>query len=245
MKSFKAFENNRGYSFINGALLEVLVKCYNVQDTCINDILVEHRGEEYWTSFDNFFNSVEDYEKGLLAKTWEWYLRNFIDFENDDEQSAWVIKDNHPVRTTIDPEELNVRADADNNLTLGCEVPKQTFKSYERAMMFCDLTVKNDDGTDEFKESLVKAIKPTEEQLTLLCQLRELEKRISDSGLKPLIDTCGDRYFINTANISDCEINDCQVDGMIGLWEVDAEKVPFGYSENPVWYEEYFFYVKR
>ena len=245
MKSFKVFENNRGYSFINGALLEVLVKCYNVQDTCINDILVEHRGEEYWTSFDNFFNSVEDYGKGLLAKTKERELSYFLVFENYAEQSAWVIKDNHPVRITIDPEVLNVYADTDNNLTLGCEVPKQTFGSYERAMVYCDLTVKNADGTEEYKESLAKAIKPTESQMTLLNQLRELEKKISDSGLKPYIDTCGERYFINTNNISDSTISDCCVDGMTMLWRADTEKVPFGYSENPVWYDENFFHVKR
>lgn len=72
-----------------------------------------------------------------------------------------------------------------------------------------------------------------------------MEKRISDSGLKPYIDTCGDRYFINTSNISDSKIADYQVDGMTELWRADAEKVPFGYSENPVWSEDYFFFVKR
>lgn len=245
MKSFKVFTINRGYSFINGELLEVLVKSYCIQDTGIIDILVEHRGEEYWTYFDNFYNSVDGYEKGQKACTTTKDMWSFVNFENYDELLTWVIKDNQPVRVSIAPEALNVFVDSGNNLTLGDEVPKETFSSYERAMMYCDLTIKKDNGTVERKESLVKAIKPNEEQMVLLNQLREIEKKICESGLEYIIDTSGDRYFINTEKIRSYEISETSVDGMTELFKCDATEVPFGYGHCPIFDVDNFFWVKR
>ena len=244
MKDFTVFFSNDGFSFIKGELLEVRIKSYSFQENGDCDILVSHRGREYWTNSGNFYLTVEDYEKNVKANTITHHLPCYVNFENFKERTTWVIKDNRPVRIVVDPVEMSVFVDEKGDYSFNEEeIPSQTFSSYERAMLYCDLIVKKEDGTEIVKESLAKLIKPTEEQMKLLKQLQELEKKISESGLEPLINF-GGRFFINTKKLEDYTISDGDEEGMSRLLNCDLTKVPFGYGDA-VWGDEFSFYAKR
>lgn len=244
MKDFKAFFSNDGFSYIEGELLEVRIESYHFQENGSCDIIVSHRGQQYLTKADNFYLTVEDYEKNIKPNTSTYTLACYVNFENLKEQTTWVIKDNQPVRIVVNPAELVVFVDKKGDFRIKEEqVPSQTFPSYERAMLYCGLIVKKEDGTEIVKESLAKLIKPTEEQMKLLKQLQELEKKISESGLEPLINF-GGRFFINTKKLEDYTISDGDEEDMSRLLNCDLTKVPFGYGDA-VWGDEFSFYAKR
>ena len=189
MKSFEIFVNNNGYSFVNGELLEVRINSYAYQENGSIDICVLHQKKEYWVSAEDFYLSVSDYEKNIRPETTIQYLACWVNYDNPKERTTWVVKNNQPVRVVVDPLELTVYVDENGKLSFNeGEVPSQTFDSYERAMQHCDLVIKKEDGTEEVRESLVKLVKPTEEQMELLKQLQELEKKISVPILTPIIN---------------------------------------------------------
>lgn len=245
MKSFEIFANNNGYSFVNGELLEVRINAYAYQENGSIDICVLHREKEYWVPADNFYLSVDDYERNIRPETTMQYLACWVNYDNPKERTTWVVKNNQPVKVVVDPLELFVHVDENDKLSfIEDEVPSQTFCSYARAMQHCDLVIKKEDGTEEVRESLVKLVKPTEEQMALLKQLQELEKKISESGLMPIINY-NNRYFINinkpgyysTTDVDDGDANTIHL--------CDTTTVPFGYSHYPVCSEEVTFYVER
>ena len=245
MKSFEIFANNNGYSFVNGELLEVRINAYAYQENGSIDICVLHREKEYWVPADNFYLSVDDYEKNIRPETIMQYLACWVNYDNPKERTTWVVKKNQPVKVVVDPLELFVHVDENGKLSFNeDEVPSQTFESYERAMQHCDLVIKKEDGTEEVRESLVKLVKPTEEQMALLKQLQELEKKISESGLMPIINY-NNRYFININKPGYYSTTD--VDGGVAntIHLCDTTTVPFGYSHYPVCSEEVTFYVER
>ena len=244
MKSFEIFVSNNGYSFVNGELLEVSIDTYAYQKNGSIDICVLHREKEYWVPADNFYLSVDDYERNIRPETIMQCLACWVNYDNPKERTTWVVKNNQPVKVVVDPLELYVHVDENGNLSFNeDEVPSQTFYSYVTAMQHCDLVIKEEDGTEIVKESLAKLIKPTEEQMELLKQLQELEKKISESGLEPLINF-GGRFFINTKKLEDYFISDGDEEGMSRLLNCDLTKVPFGYGDA-FWGDEFSFYVKR
>lgn len=245
MKSFEIFVSNNGYSFVNGELLEVRIDTYAYQKNGSIDICVLHREKEYWVPADNFYLSVDDYERNIRPETTMQYLACWVNYDNPKERTTWVVKNNQPVKVVVDPLVLYVHVDKNDKLSFNeDEVPSQTFCSYARAMQHCDLVIKKEDGTEEVRESLVKLVKPTEEQMALLKQLQELEKKISESGLMPIINY-NNRYFINinkpgyysTTDVDDGDANTIHL--------CDTTTVPFGYSHYPVCSEEVTFYVER
>lgn len=245
MKSFEIFVSNNGYSFVNGELLEVRINAYAYQENGSIDICVLHREKEYWVSADNFYLSVDDYERNIRPETTMQYLACWVNYDNPKERTTWVVKNNQPVRVVVDPLELTVYVDENGKLSFNeGEVPSQTFDSYERAMQHCDLVIKKEDGTEEVRESLVKLVKPTEEQMALLNQLQELEKKISESGLMPIINY-NNRYFINTNKPGYYSITDVDDGDANKIHLCDTTTVPFGYSHYPVCSEEVTFYVER
>lgn len=245
MKSFEIFVSNNGYSFVNGELLEVRINAYAYQENGSIDIRVSHQEKEYWVSADNFYLSVSDYEKNIRPETTMQYLACWVNYDNPKERTTWVVKNNQPVKVVVDPLELFVHVDENGKLSFNeDEVPSQTFDSYERAMQHCDLVIKKEDGTEEVRESLVKLVKPTEEQMELLKQLQELEKKISESGLMPIINY-NNRYFINTNKSGYYSITDVDDGDANKIHLCDTTTVPFGYSHYPVCSEEVTFYVER
>lgn len=245
MKSFEIFANNNGYSFVNGELLEVRINAYAYQENGSIDIRVSHQEKEYWVSADNFYLSVDYYERNIRPETTMQYLACWVDYDNQKERTTWIVKDNHPVKVVVDPLELTVYVDENGKLSFNeDEVPSQTFDSYERAMQHCDLVIKKEDGTEEVRESLVKLVKPTEEQMALLNQLQELEKKISESGLMPIINY-NNRYFINTNKSGYYSTTDIDDGDANKIHLCDTTTVPFGYSHYPVCSEEVTFYVER
>lgn len=245
MKSFEIFVSNNGYSFVNGELLEVRINAYAYQENGSIDIRVSHQEKEYWVSADNFYLSVDDYERNIRPETTMQYLACWVDYDNQKERTTWVVKNNQPVKVVVDPLELFVHVDENGKLSFNeDEVPSQTFDSYERAMQHCDLVIKKEDGTEEVRESLVKLVKPTEEQMELLKQLQELEKKISESGLMPIINY-NNRYFINTNKSGYYSTTDVDDGDANKIHLCDTTTVPFGYSHYPVCSEEVTFYVER
>lgn len=245
MKSFEIFVSNNGYSFVNGELLEVRINAYAYQENGSIDICVLHQKKEYWVSADNFYLSVDDYEKNIRPETAMQYLACWVNYDNPKERTTWVVKNNQPVKVVVDPLELFVHVDENGKLSFNeDEVPSQTFDSYERAMQHCDLVIKKEDGTEEVRESLVKLVKPTEEQMELLKQLQELEKKISESGLMPIINY-NNRYFINTNKPGYYSTTDVDDGDANKIHLCDTTTVPFGYSHYPVCSEEVTFYVER
>lgn len=245
MKSFEIFVSNNGYSFVNGELLEVRIDTYAYQKNGSIDICVLHREKEYWVPADNFYLSVDDYERNIRPETTMQYLACWVNYDNPKERTTWVVKNNQPVKVVVDPLVLYVHVDKNDKLSFNeDEVPSQTFCSYERAMQHCDLVIKKEDGTEEVRESLVKLVKPTEEQMTLLKQLQELEKKISESGLMPIINY-NNRYFINTNKPGYYSTTDVDDGDANTIHLCDTTTVPFGYSHYPVCSEEVTFYVER
>lgn len=245
MKSFEIFVSNNGYSFVNGELLEVRINAYAYQEDGSIDIRVSHQEKEYWVSADNFYLSVSDYEKNIRPETTIQYLACWVNYDNPRERTTWVVKNNQPVKVVVDPLELYVQVDENDKLSfIEDEVPSQTFCSYARAMQHCDLVIKKEDGTEEVRESLVKLVKPTEEQMKLLTQLQELEKKISESGLMPIINY-NNRYFINTNKPGYYSTTDVYDGDANTIHLCDTTTVPFGYSHYPVCSEEVTFYVER
>ena len=245
MKSFEIFVSNNGYSFVNGELLEVRINDYAYQEDGSIDIRVSHQEKEYWVSADNFYLSVDDYEKNLRPETTMQYLACWVNYDSQKERTTWVVKNNQPVKVVVDPLELFVHVDENDKLSfIEDEVPSQTFCSYARAMQHCDFVIKKEDGTEEVRESLVKLVKPTEEQMALLNQLQELEKKISESGLLPIINNY-DRYFINTNKLGYYIVSDTDDGGTTMMQLCDTTRVPFGYSYHPVYSEETTFFVER
>lgn len=245
MKSFEIFANNNGYSFVNGELLEVRINAYAYQENGSIDICVLHQKKEYWVSAEDFYLSVSDYEKNIRPETTMQYLACWVNYDNPKERTTWVVKNNQPVRVVVDPLELFVHVDENGRLSFNeDEVPSQTFESYERAMQHCDLVIKKEDGTEEVRESLVKLVKPTDEQMKLLTQLQELEKKISESGLMPIINY-NNRYFINTNKPGYYSTTDVDDGDANKIHLCDTTTVPFGYSHYPVCSEEVTFYVER
>ena len=245
MKSFEIFVSNNGYSFVNGELLEVRIKSYAYQENGSIDICVLHQKKEYWVSAEDFYLSVSDYEKNIRPEITMQYLACWVNYDNPKERTTWVVKNNQPVKVVVDPLELFVHVDENGRLSFNeDEVPSQTFESYERAIQHCDLVIKKEDGTEEIRESLVKLVKPTEEQMELIKQLQELEKKISESGLMPIIND-NDRYFINTNKLGYYIVSDTD-DGDTTMMQLcDTTRVPFGYSYHPVYSEEVTFFVER
>lgn len=245
MKSFEIFVSNNGYSFVNGELLEVRIDTYAYQKNGSIDICVLHREKEYWVPADNFYLSVDDYERNIRPETTMQYLACWVNYDNPKERTTWVVKNNQPVKVVVDPLVLYVHVDKNDKLSFNeDEVPSQTFDSYERAMQHCDLVIKKEDGTEEVRESLVKLVKPTEEQMKLLTQLQELEKKISESGLMPIINY-NNRYFINTNKPGYYSTTDVDDGDANTIHLCDTTTVPFGYSHYPVCSEEVTFYVER
>ena len=245
MKNFEIFANNNGYSFVNGELLEVRINSYAYQENGSIDICVLHQKKEYWVSAEDFYLSVSDYEKNIRPKTTMQYLACWVNYDNPKERTTWVVKNNQPVKVVVDPLELFVHVDENGRLSFNeDEVPSQTFESYERAMQHCDLVIKKEDGTEEIRESLVKLVKPTEEQMQLLNQLQELEKKISESGLMS-ISNYNNRYFINTNKPGYYSTTDVDDGDANTIHLCDTTTVPFGYSHYPVCSEEVTFYVER
>lgn len=245
MKSFKIFVSNNGYSFINGELLEARIDTYAYQKNGSIDICVLHREKEYWVPAEDFYLSVSDYEKNIRPETTTQYLACRVNYDNPKERTTWVVKNNQPVKVVVDPLELYVHVDENGKLSFNeGEVPSQTFDSYERAMQHCDLVIRKEDGTEEVRESLVKLVKPTEEQMELLKQLQELERKISESGLMPIINY-NNRYFINTNNSGYYSTTDVYDGGANKMHLCDTTTVSFGYSHYPVYSEEVTFYVER
>ena len=245
MKSFEIFVSNNGYSFVNGELLEVRIDTYAYQKNGSIDICVLHREKEYWVPADNFYLSVDDYERNIRPETTMQYLACWVNYDNPKERTTWVVKNNQPVKVVVDPLVLYVHVDKNDKLSFNeDEVPSQTFDSYERAMQHCDLVIKKEDGTEEVRESLVKLVKPTEEQMELLKQLQELEKKISESGLMPIINY-NNRYFINTNKPGYYSTTDVDDGDANTIHLCDTTTVPFGYSHYPVCSEEVTFYVER
>ena len=245
MRSFEIFVSNNGYSFVNGELLEVRIDTYAYQENGSIDICVLHQKKEYLVSAEDFYLSVSDYEKNIRPEITMQYLACWVNYDNPKERTTWVVKNNQPVKVVVDPLELFVHVDENGKLSFNeDEVPSQTFESYERAMQHCDLVIKKEDGTEEVRESLVKLVKPTEEQMELLKQLQELEKKISESGLLPIINY-NNRYFINTNKIGYCTTTDVYDDGANKMHLCDTTCVSFGYSHYPVYSEEVTFYVER
>ena len=245
MKSFEIFVNNNGYSFVNGELLEVRINSYAYQENGSIDICVLHQKKEYWVSAEDFYLSVSDYEKNIRPETTIQYLACWVNYDNPKERTTWVVKNNQPVRVVVDPLELTVYVDENGKLSFNeGEVPSQTFDSYERAIQHCDLVIKKEDGTEEIRESLVKLVKPTEEQMALLNQLQELEKKISESGLMS-ISNYNNRYFINTNKLGYYIVSDTDDGGTTMMQLCDTTRIPFGYSYHPVYSEEATFFVER
>lgn len=245
MKNFEIFANNNGYSFVNGELLEVRINAYAYQENGSIDICVLHQKKEYWVSAEDFYLSVSDYEKNIRPVTTMQYLACWVNYDNPKERTTWVVKNNQPVKVVVDPLELYVQVDENGKLSFNeDEVPSQTFDSYERAMQHCDLVIKKEDGTEEVRESLVKLVKPTEEQMALLNQLQELEKKISESGLMSIINY-NNRYFINTNKSGYYSTTDVDDGDANKIHLCDTTTVPFGYSHYPVCSEEVTFYVER
>lgn len=245
MKSFEIFVSNNGYSFVNGELLEVRIDTYAYQKNGSIDICVLHREKEYWVPADNFYLSVDDYERNIRPETTMQYLACWVNYDNPKERTTWVVKNNQPVKVVVDPLVLYVHVDKNDKLSFNeDEVPSQTFCSYARAMQHCDLVIKKEDGTEEVRESLVKLVKPTEEQMKLLTQLQELEKKISESGLMPIINY-NNRYFINTNKPGYYSTTDVDDGDANTIHLCDTTTVPFGYSHYPVCSEEVTFYVER
>ena len=245
MISFEIFVSNNGYSFINGELLEVRINDYAYQEDGSIDIRVSHQEKEYWVSADNFYLSVDDYEKNLRPETTMQYLACWVNYDSQKERTTWVVKNNQPVKVVVDPLELFVHVDENDKFSfIEDEVPSQTFDSYERAMQHCDLVIKKEDGTEEVRESLVKLVKPTEEQMALLNQLQELEKKISESGLMS-ISNFNNRYFINTNKLGYYIASDIEDGGTTKMELCDTTIVPFGYSHYPVSFEDVTFFVER
>ena len=245
MKSFEIFVSNNGYSFVNGELLEVRIDTYAYQKNGSIDICVLHREKEYWVPADNFYLSVDDYERNIRPETTMQYLACWVNYDNPKERTTWVVKNNQPVKVVVDPLVLYVHVDKNDKLSFNeDEVPSQTFCSYARAMQHCDLVIKKEDGTEEVRESLVKLVKPTEEQMKLLTQLQELEKKISESGLMPIINY-NNRYFINTNKPGYYSTTDVDDGDANTIHLCDTTTVPFGYSHYPVCSEEITFYVER
>ena len=245
MKSFEIFVSNNGYSFVNGELLEVRIDTYAYQENGSIDICVLHREKEYWVPAEDFYLSVSDYEKNIRPETTMQYLACWVNYDNPKERTTWVVKNNQPVKVVVDPLVLYVHVDKNDKLSFNeDEVPSQTFCSYARAMQHCDLVIKKEDGTEEVRESLVKLVKPTEEQMKLLTQLQELEKKISESGLMPIINY-NNRYFINTNKPGYYSTTDVDDGDANTIHLCDTTTVPFGYSHYPVCSEEVTFYVER
>ena len=245
MKSFEIFVSNNGYSFVDGELLEVRINAYAYQKNGSIDICVLHREKEYWVPADNFYLSVDDYERNIRPETTMQYLACWVNYDNPKERTTWVVKNNQPVKVVVDPLELYVHVDENGKLSFNeGEVPSQTFDSYERAMQHCDLVIKKEDGTEEVRESLVKLVKPTEEQMALLKQLQELEKKISESGLMS-ISNYNNRYFINTNKLGYYIASETDDGGATKILLCDTTIVPFGYSYYPVCFEGVTFFVER
>lgn len=245
MKSFEIFVSNNGYSFVEGELLEVRINAYAYRGNGSIDILVSHRNKEYWVHADNFYLSADGYEKNIRPGTTLQYLACYVNYDSPKERTTWVIKNNQPVKVVVDPLELTVYVDENGKLSFNeGEVPSQTFDSYERAMQHCDLVIKKEDGTEEVRESLVKLVKPTEEQMELLKQLQELEKKISESGLMS-ISNYDNRYFINTNELGYYIASDTDDGGTTKIQLCDTTIVPFGYSHYPVSFEDVTFFVER
>ena len=245
MKSFEIFVSNNGYSFVNGELLEVRIDTYAYQKNGSIDICVLHREKEYWVPADNFYLSVDDYERNIRPETTMQYLACWVNYDNPKERTTWVVKNNQPVKVVVDPLVLYVHVDKNDKFSFNeDEVPSQTFCSYARAMQHCDLVIKKEDGTEEVRESLVKLVKPTEEQMALLKQLQELEKKISESVLMS-ISNYDNRYFINTNELGYYIASDTDDGGTTKMELCDTTIVPFGYSHYPVCSEEVTFYVER
>ena len=245
MKSFEIFVSNNGYSFVEGELLEVRIDTYAYQENGSIDICVLHQKKEYWVSAEDFYLSVSDYEKNIRPETTIQYLACWVNYDNPKERTTWVVKNNQPVRVVVDPLELFVHVDENDKLSfIEDEVLSQTFCSYARAMQHCDLVIKKEDGTEEVRESLVKLVKPTEEQMELLNQLQELEKKISESGLMS-ISNYDNRYFINTNELGYYIASDTGDGGTTKMELCDTTIVPFGYSHYPVSFEDVTFFVER
>ena len=245
MKSFEIFVSNNGYSFVEGELLEVRIDTYAYHTNGSIDICVLHREKEYWVPADNFYLSVDDYERNIRPEITMQYLACWVNYDNPKERTTWVVKNNQPVKVVVDPLELFVHVDENGRLSFNeDEVPSQTFESYERAMQHCDLVIKKEDGTEEVRESLVKLVKPTEEQMALLNQLQELEKKISESGLMS-ISNYNNRYFINTNKLGYYIASETDDGGTTKILLCDTTIVPFGYSHYPVSFEDVTFFVER
>ena len=111
MKSFEIFVSNNGYSFVNGELLEVRIDTYAYQENGSIDICVLHREKEYWVPADNFYLSVDDYERNIRPEITMQYLACWVNYDNPKERTTWVIKNNQPVKVVVDPLELFVHVD--------------------------------------------------------------------------------------------------------------------------------------
>ena len=82
MKSFEIFVSNNGYSFVEGELLEVRIDTYAYHTNGSIDICVLHREKEYWVPADNFYLSVDDYERNIRPEITMQYLACWVNYDN-------------------------------------------------------------------------------------------------------------------------------------------------------------------
>lgn len=218
MKELKTYFKANGFTMVNGTLTEVVLskviierKSYDDEDYSVTTIFQCPEGEEISTDADfKFYESVEDYEKGIIAK--QSIKRNPFDIRPDGFMSlddAWMFIDGEPQKIDIRP----LRCEYDySKVDWSCPgIPtKGIFETEVECLSFNEYDVKHSDGSLIKRVGVNKLVMLDEDQRKLLDNLKDAIEKIRKSKVLLLPDCDGN---ISAFNLRNVENWDCNYDG--------------------------------
>ena len=137
-----------------------------------------HHGEEV-VSFDNFYESVENFKCDIHPITTSCELYSHCFKFEDKDFTTYTIVDNAVVKMHIEPKNVVYR-DVD---VVIADLPDRCFSSREDAMQFLPIHVVYQDGSEKCMKSLNDMYSLSEEQKMLVDNIAKAVKAAEDAGI--------------------------------------------------------------
>lgn len=205
----------KGYSMINENLTEVVVTSVFIdfKDSCNNTIHVKHQDTEYTVSKDNFYASVEDFDKGNpVAWGTDVWLRCWVEGINftDNGASCYCFENGEPVLYELNINTLVVTFDEKGRVDMvrSDDFPANPYETREECLAFNNVTIKNEDGTTETRVGAARLAMLSDVQRDVVNQIVGLMRKASDMGVRIVADW-NHTYAFNVNGVADYEFAYC------------------------------------
>lgn len=199
---------SKGFAMINGALTDVkLVKETNVYNTdsideIRHELIVENNGKQFTILAEDFYRSVEDFEKGthFAAEERTHFTVGNAVFE-EGFLKYWIFSNGEPKEITEIPERISF--DYSTFRFSFSEVEFECWKTRQDCLDHNTVKIVDANGNETEHVGIAKLVALTDEQKQAIEQVRNAIKSAEDLGVKFAFNTEDDMLIcFNKQNIS-------------------------------------------